>query len=375
MEEIIHILTGLQIIFTIFISVPIIYWIGLNIRQRKIITGGDENENFPSITVLLPMRNESKNVVRKLEDTLSEVMGYEESNLLVVDSGSEDGTRELVSGYLRDSALDRSRWDVISFMEPGKSKAINMALERIETDVVIMSDADAKISPGWMRVVIERLSEESIGVVSGIEYRNNSSLDEFGVYYRSKSNWLRLQESVRGSTPVLEGSLIAWKVEALGDFKLNEEMNADDAQIGFASVRRGYRSIVDPRIYFEDFVERVRTWEESVRRAQGLCVALIKNLDLSIFSKVEKSRVAIINAVVLYVFFPWASILFATNSIVAYTIDAQLPLSWPTWSLIAMAVIIISKQGRSVIRGVLISIYAQLSLLLGKRYNIWNPVR
>ncbi len=375
MQGVILTLTGLQIIFLIFISFPVIYWVALKAMKDGLVQEGNGDGFEPSVTVLLPMRNESNNVVRKLEDTLTEIIGNEKSRLLVVDSGSDDNTGILVSEFLRDSDLDSSRWEILSFTEPGKSKAVNMALDRIDTDMVIMSDADAKISPDWMRNAIGSLADESIGVVSGIESSLDSSLDRFGVYYRSKSNWLRQRESVEGSTPVLEGSLIAWKTECLGDFKLNEKMNADDAQIGFAGVRRGFRSIVDKRIHFEDFGERGRTWGESIRRAQGLNVALIKNLDLVFTSKVEKSRAAILNAAMLYVIFPWASIFFAMNAMVAFAIDLEFPYYWPYLSLAFVAVILISSQGRSLITGIAISIIAQISLLFGRRYNIWDPVR
>ena len=94
-------------------------------------------------------------------------------------------------------------------------------------------------------------------------------------------------------------------------------MNADDAQIGFISIRKGYRAIVDRRITFRGFEGSPRrTLKESIRRAQGLSMVLIKNSYLALFGPRKNARMAIFNALFLYVIFPWVAFLFTINSVV-----------------------------------------------------------
>ena len=119
---------------------------------------------------------------------------------------------------------------------------------------------------------------------------------DFNRYYRSKSNLLRIIESSIDSTPVLEGSIF-WdgKTSALGSFVIDEGMNADDAQIGFFSIRSGHRSVVDDRLVFRSFdSSNIRTFKESVRRAQGLSLAIMKNADLIVSGGRKKYRIALI---------------------------------------------------------------------------------
>ena len=364
----------IQIILVIVIFIPIIYWVKMKLsRVEKMLF--DEGDRANEISILLPMRNEKKNVIRKLKSIIEEITGFENTKLYIFDSCSDDGTGELAREFLKSSKLPKSRWEVISLEIPGKSFAINRALEIINSDVVIMSDADALVSPGWMNNALEALSDEDIGVVSGIEYEANRNSEDFNTYYRRNSNFLRVMESKIDSTTVLEGSLIAWKTSALGDFQLNENMNADDAQIGLRAIRRGYRSIIDERIRFSGFDEESRSFSDSVRRSQGLSKALILNADLIFTSKRKKARGVILNSLFLYVLFPWSIALFTVNSITGFFQDSSISLSWSFVSVSLIAIILISGHGRMLSKGVIISIIAHCQIVLGKSYKSWNPRR
>ena len=254
--------------------------------------------------------------------------------------------------------------------------ALNGVLETIDSDIIVISDADAFVSPGWLETVCSRLEEREIGVVSGIEREIIVDNQGFDDYYRDKSNRLRILESDIDSTPVLEGSILAWKSSALGTFRLNERMNADDAQIGFISIRKGYRAIVDRRITFRGFEGSPRrTLKESIRRAQGLSMVLIKNSYLALFGPRKNARMAIFNALFLYVIFPWVAFLFTISSVLAFLIGPGIGNNWGSLSIFAILLVLISRQGRFLIRGVLISILAHIQAVTGKRYQDWDPVR
>ena len=98
------------------------------------------------IVVILPMKNEITNVERKISSVIPEILSYENANLIVADSSSTDGTFKLASSVLESSELDRSRWEVVNFTEPGKNKALNGIISENDSEIIIISDADAKVS-------------------------------------------------------------------------------------------------------------------------------------------------------------------------------------------------------------------------------------
>ena len=327
------------------------------------------------ICVILPMRNESSNVERKLSSIINEILPHDFVELIVADSDSSDGTGEIASKFLEVSELERTRWKIRSFSIRGKNVALNRVLDEVEADIVVISDADANVSPGWLEIVRSRMMEEDVGVVSGVEIQRGTE-EGFNEYYRGKSNWLRIRESMIDSTPVLEGSILAWKTSALGQFMLNEEMNADDAQIGIFSIRCGNRSIVDDRITFEDFEQSPkRTLLESIRRSQGLSIALIKNADLAIINPRRKSRRAIRNALFLYVIFPWILLLFTLNTMLSFYSRPEIGNNWEFFSIVSIIVTLVTPQGRFLAWGSVISIVAHTQAMIGTRYNNWDPVR
>ena len=365
-----------QVIFSLLLLVPVFYWIMINSSKPSTPEIKEVSLAEKKICVILPMRNEISNVERKLSSMIREILPHPLVELIVADSDSDDGTKDVAKEILEESALEDDRWEIMSFDVRGKNVALNGVLKTIDSEIIVISDADAFVSPGWLEIVCSRMEEREIGVVSGIEMENLADYQGFDDYYRGKSNRLRILESGIDSTPVLEGSILAGKASALGSFRLNERMNADDAQIGFISIRRGYRAIVDQRITFRGFEGSPRrTLKESVRRAQGLSIVLIKNSYLAISSPRKSSRMAIFNALFLYIIFPWVAFLFTMNSVVAFSIDSRIGNTWESFSIFVILLTLMSRQGRFLGRGVLISIIAHIQAITGRRYQNWDPVR
>ena len=365
----------IQTALLVLLFLPVLYWARLKYSTQ--ITEEHKHDYIKTrkISIILPMRNEKENVIRKLSSVISEIIGDNRIDLIVADSNSEDETNSLATQFLKESELDDNRWNIMNFDVPGKNIALNGVLDNIDSEIVIISDADAHVSPGWLEIVKSRFEDDGIGVVSGMEIVEDLEKKSFQSYYRSNSNWMRLRESEIGSTPVLEGSLLAWKRSAVDSFRFNEKMNADDAQIGLESIRNGFRSVIDPRIQFKDFDIRKRTFSESIRRSQGLSIALARNADLSIFNKNKYARRAVFNAIILYIFFPWALLLFLVNSTIAIFMSPSISHSWEFYSLATIVLICLSHQGRSLITGCAISIMAHIQTLNGKRYSNWDPLR
>jgi cellulose synthase/poly-beta-1,6-N-acetylglucosamine synthase-like glycosyltransferase len=373
-DDIIDVQLAIQVALSVLMLIPVYYWFKMRkIIPREDLVGFDEDDDS-RIHIILPMRNEIKNVERKISSIISEILPHKTVFLTVADSSSNDGTGSVAEEFLESSSLEDTRWSVDNFEVRGKNVALNGVIDRYEADIFVMSDADAEVSAGWLQVVRSRLSEENIGVVSGIE-REKSSGADFSSFYRRKSNWLRINESRLDSTPVLEGSLLAWKASSVGSFRFDERVNADDAQIGLYSIKSGYRSIVEPRVTFEDFENKKRTFSESIRRAQGLSIALMRNSDLAIMKGRSDARSAIFNAIALYIFFPWSALFFVINAFIAFSSDPIIDHSWEFYSICSFLIVSMIPQGRSLIIGSAISIVAHMQAMIGRRYNNWEPTR
>ena len=168
-------------------------------------------ENPPKISILLPIRNESSTIIRKLSEITDSEYPMTSISLLIADSCSTDNSIQLAQSYLENSQTGIS-WQFLPIETPGKSIAINESLKKIETEIFLMMDSDASMDSNAIRDIISWFQIPEIGAVCGAS--SEILDDERG--YRKRFNILRTSESLADSTPIFEGSICAFRIDALG---------------------------------------------------------------------------------------------------------------------------------------------------------------
>jgi glycosyltransferase involved in cell wall biosynthesis len=98
-----------------------------------------------SLTVVIPAFNEAENLVTVVPDTIEVLRpGYEELRVLVVDDGSTDGTR----GVMEDLLIAHPEVAYIRLRRNfGKSEALRVGFDAVDTDLVALMDADGQDDP------------------------------------------------------------------------------------------------------------------------------------------------------------------------------------------------------------------------------------
>lgn len=114
--------------------------------------------DLPSLSVLVPARNEVNNLDRLLKSL--EAQEYDDFEVIVYDDASTDGTSQLLNEYA--GALDLT---VMSGEGPpdgwlGKVHALHSASKRASNDLFLFLDADVElISPNAMSLLAARLTD------------------------------------------------------------------------------------------------------------------------------------------------------------------------------------------------------------------------
>lgn len=103
--------------------------------------------NKEKISIIIPSFNREKLLKRAIESVLNQTNGNWE--LIIIDDGSNDGTRKLVNYYLRDSRI------VYFYQEnKGVSVARNVGINLASCDYIIFLDSDDELYP----FLIEKLN-------------------------------------------------------------------------------------------------------------------------------------------------------------------------------------------------------------------------
>lgn len=111
------------------------------------------------LSVIMPVYNE-KNTIKSIIKKVLEVPV--EKELIIVDDGSTDGTREILKSITHNSIR-------VYFHEKnkGKGSAIRTAISHIKGDIVIIQDADLEYDPNDYHCLIKPIVDGETDVVYG----------------------------------------------------------------------------------------------------------------------------------------------------------------------------------------------------------------
>ena len=116
------------------------------------------------LSVIIPCYNE-KNTILQVIDKV-ELAEPNEKEIIVVDDGSNDGTREILQKYSLKSNFK------IIFHEKnlGKGSAIQSGLKSVQNDLVIIQDADLEYNPNDYPSLLIPFKEANADVVYGSRF-------------------------------------------------------------------------------------------------------------------------------------------------------------------------------------------------------------
>jgi glycosyltransferase involved in cell wall biosynthesis len=123
----------------------------------------DAHTAGPVVSVLMPVYNEAETVERAIQAVLDTDLGVEKE-LIVVDDGSSDGTRQLLESR---SWPDGAR--LLSHAHnQGKGAAVRTALAEAHGEISCIFDADLEYDPADLRALVEPILTGLSNAVFGV---------------------------------------------------------------------------------------------------------------------------------------------------------------------------------------------------------------
>ena len=215
-----------------YVGYPLLLWVLA--RSRASTPRGAETPE-PTVSMLVPVHNESHNVEAKLANTKALDYPAGRLEILFISDGSTDDTVARLRAGLDD------RTSVIDLPERrGKASALNTGLMHARHDIVVFSDASIALEPRSIRKIVQPFRRSDIGCVSGED--RIASLGGEGLYGRYEL-FLRRLESDLHSIVGASGSFYAQRRSLCDPFPAGL---APDFLSVLRTVARGYRAVSEP---------------------------------------------------------------------------------------------------------------------------------
>jgi biofilm PGA synthesis N-glycosyltransferase PgaC len=233
--------------------------------------------SLPRIALIVAAYNEQESIAETLDFALrTDYRG--DFELVVADDGSTDRTREIVGEYtMRDP-----RVRLVSAEHGGKAKALNAALETIDTPLVATIDADTLLMPYSLAHAVSRLVSsppDTVAVAGAVLVRN--SRDNLLTRAQEWDYFLGIATVKRGQA-LLQGTLVAQGAFSVYDTTALRLVGGwpncigEDIVLTWQLLLQGGRSVFEPTAVA--FTDAPTTWAAFTRQRRRWARGMIEGL-------------------------------------------------------------------------------------------------
>lgn len=361
-----------SIIESVFISSTLLvallylcYLIILSYYNKKKEFINDLSGYIPSVSMIIPMYNEEKTIINKINNI--ESLDYPEANLEViyVDGRSTDDTFEVVN-----NKIARSRFDSKVIREEtrgGYNGGIKLGINKSKHDVLIFTDSASYYYPDTINELVKFFNDDEIGAVTGRQIVENIEEENIGpkleYVYRDFYDYMRMGETRIDSTLDMKGEILAVRKKICESIlpNLDKSPNACfDACVPYQSKIMGYRAIYNPDAKYFEYSPKSysdRMIQQS-RRAALLIGSMLVYRNM-VFKKAYGKFATLIMPVhmMMYLVIPWIFFL----GIFAYVLSVFINQIW-VYLLVPLSLLFIIEKTRIFVISFL---QAQIALISG----------
>ena len=218
------------------------------------------DECLPAVTLMVCAYNEEEIIKDKMKNT--EQLNYpkDKLRLMWVTDGSTDSTNDLLAEY-EDVKV------VFSPERRGKAAALKHGIKEVDTEIVIMTDANTMINAGAIREIVRLMQNPKVGCVSGekkVMAKNESdeAAQGEGLYWKYESTLKRLDSELYSAMGAA-GELCVIRRQLMTD--IPDDSLLDDFIISMEIVKKGYKIAYTSKAYAMEYGS-ANMHEESKRK-------------------------------------------------------------------------------------------------------------
>ncbi|MFX0099049.1 MAG: glycosyltransferase [Candidatus Hodarchaeota archaeon] len=282
----------------------------------------------PDISIMIASKDEKALLKQTLDTILDSDYPKDKMQIILIVSGSTDGSAEFFEGYAKDH--DSVEWKIISKDMPkkGKPTALNAGLKEVKHDFLVIYDAGCKVTKDTLKILVAPMKDEkhhaTIGPVVVENWKTNSltkgilvdyALISGGSMYGEVKNNLGSNCNIYGKNFCIRTALLrelgGFDEEALTeDLYLTAMLKLHEKKIRFVPKAKAYEPV--PETW--EILDKQRTrWmggykedaprimEKQVGKRSGQKIIIMRNLSMLFLAHVD--IFAVVDWVLIPLFF------------------------------------------------------------------------
>ena len=191
------------------------------------------------VSVVVPVLNGAATIDQCLRSIVGLDFPAAQLEVIVVDNGSTDSTRELLERY-------RDRIRILSATTRGPAAARNAGVRAARGRLIAFTDADCVVDPSWLRHLLPPLENHAVGIVGGtiLATRPCNRIELFGE--KIHDHRLAIEELV---PPYAITMNWASRRTVLMETGLFDEalLRGEDGDLAYRVQQAGYRLVLCPK--------------------------------------------------------------------------------------------------------------------------------
>jgi cellulose synthase/poly-beta-1,6-N-acetylglucosamine synthase-like glycosyltransferase len=216
-------------------------------------------------SAIVPVHNEEQNITALLRRLVDERAESGVDDVVVVASGCTDATVALARTFAEAHPSVRV---VEQPRREGKASAINLGLRAVRNDCVVLISGDVMPEQGAVALLLERLRDDTVGVVGGRPVPLNDASKFVG--FAAQTMW-RMHHWINERTDEAKcGEMIAFRRMHRGlplVTAIPEASAVDEVSIQAIAREAGLRSVYEPRAIVRNWgPDTVSQWMRQRRR-------------------------------------------------------------------------------------------------------------
>lgn len=223
------------------------------------------------LTVLIPVYNEVKFLHQILEKVDSQNFCDLEKEVILVDDGSTDGTRDI----LKQLEADRPDYKIYYHSKNmGKGAALRTAINYASGDILIIQDADLEYDPKDYPELIQLILDDKADVAYGSRLTVGKPVRAFNFLHLLGNKFLTFITNVLYNTTLtdMETCYKAFRADVIKNINIRSNRFDFEPEITAKVLKRGYHLYEVPISYYgRDFNEGKKiTWRDGIWAIKAL---------------------------------------------------------------------------------------------------------